>query len=1074
MLDNVRRTRPRQDWRILATAVLLTLGCAACATVEKAPADTRLEEAQRAFDEAHQLMEEAHYAEAVPRIEQALKLREAVLGTAHPEVARCLELLGVVHRRLGNHARAQELLQRALALREAALGIEHPDVANSLLSLANLYRAQASYEQAKSLYERALAIQEAAFGKTHPDIAKSLNGLANLYREQASYEQAKSLYERALAIQEGAFGQNDHRFAQTLSNLANNYFGQGNYAQAASFHQRALAIQEAALGAHHPDIAIALNNLANVYKGQGQYAQAELLYTRALALQEATLGKSHPHVALVLNNLADIYADQGDYGRAEPLYKRTLALREAALGELHPELISSLNNLGTLYSKQGNHAQARPLYERTLAISEAAFGKDHLEVTLALNNLANLYLSLGDYDSAKPLYERSFSIREAALGGKHPLVAKALHGLASLYEAQMDYARAGALYEQSLALTEATIGRKHPEVVEMLHSLARLRLAQGHLAEALPLFERAITLSEEHLRQEVYGFSEARLTRLLEHLHADEERLYALVRAHPDNAHIRRLALATAILRKGRSAEEVAETSRIVYRSLGQTEREAFERLRSLRTQLAELSLAGPGELPPEDYQQRLKTLSDQGDALEANLARSSAPLRALFALPPPAELVARVAASLPKDGALVEFVAYEDRPLLSKPGASPSRSPSELRYLALLLFADGRTQALELGPAAPVDQAVRRLHEALEQRDVAYASAARALHALVFRPLVPSLGKARRLFLSPDSQLALVPFAALHDGRRFLMDSFDITYLTSGKDLLPRFEGIPPGQSVVVLADPDFGSAPAASMGTVEGAPARVELSASLERFFSHVRSTLAERPWPRLPGTRQEAEAIQRMLPQARVWMGRDATKDALLTLATPGVLHIATHGFFIGEARTPEATRAVGSFGAVGEAGPSHIPSDPLLRSGLVLAGAQAEEALPGTSRREDSWVTALELAGLDLWGTQLVVLSACDSGRGETQAGQGVQGLRRALVVAGAQTLVTSLWKVDDETTRQLMEHYYRNLLAGQGRAAALRSAMRELRRKHPHPYFWAPFIAIGQDTPLQGVVPTRQE
>ncbi len=144
----------------------------------------------------------------------------------------------------------------------------------------------------------------------------------------------------------------------------------------------------------------------------------------------------------------------------------------------------------------------------------------------------------------------------------------------------------------------------------------------------------------------------------------------------------------------------------------------------------------------------------------------------------------------------------------------------------------------------------------------------------------------------------------------------------------------------------------------------------------------------------------------------------------------------------------------------------PEDPLLRSGLVLAGSHSPENPPGSRRLEDSLVTALELAGLNLWGTQLVILSACDTGRGDVKRGEGVYGLRRALLVAGAETVVTSLWKVNDDATRQLMERYYRHLLAGHGRTRALLEAMRELRRKLPHPHYWAAFTALGSDAPLQ--------
>ncbi|HEX5748797.1 MAG TPA: tetratricopeptide repeat protein [Archangium sp.] len=1145
----------QQLWRVLAPVALLVLGCMACATVEKAPADPRLVEALRAYEEGRKLEEAGQYAEAGPPAEHALELREAALGPAHPEVAQCLDLLGwvslrqgdlkraeqlfpraleireatfggnhpdvaqslnglaTVHAMQGQYARAKPLYERALAIREALLGKEHPDVAKSLNNLANLYYFQGDYAQAQPLYERALAIREAALGRNHPDVADSLNNLANLYDSQGRYAlveplllraleikeaafgkehlhlthplnnlallyvslgnhgRAEPLYERALAIQEKSLGKNHPAVAQTLGNLAELYRKQGALERAEPLYERAIAIEEATLGETHPELAISLNNLALLYKDQGYFAKAELLYERSLEIREERLGKAHPDVAQSLNNLANLYKNQGDYKRALPLYERALAIRKEALGEDHPDVADSLQGLANLHHLQEDYARARPLLERAVEIYTAAYGENHPQVAAALHNLANVYKSQGEQDRAEALYARALTTREASLGANHPGIVKAIQSLANLYQDRGDSARAEPLYARALAIYEASLGGSHPDFVPLLNSYAQLRLAQRRPAEALSFFERALHISEQHLRHEVFGFSEARLTRALQLIQADEERLYSLVRAYPDDARVRQLALAAALLHKGRSTEELAETSRIIYRGLGPAEREAFDRLRALRTRLAELSLAGPEALALDDYKRRVEELTSEGDTLEADLARRSEPLRALFELPPPAELVERVAAALPSDGALIEFVAYEDSPLVPRPGVPEPQGSGALRYLALLLFADGRTRAVELGPAAPIDRAVGRLHEALAGRYVSYQPPARALHALVFRPLRPLLGGVRRLFVSPDSQLALVPFDALHDGRRFLVDGFDITYLTSGKDLLPRLEGITPEQSVIVLADPDFGASPAVGSAMQESAPAPASRSRSLARFFSARCLGGEDKLSQPLPGTRQEAEAIHRLLPQAQVLMGSAASKEVLLKLATPGVLHIATHGFFLtdADASDSESSRAVDCF-SLGGTGPSYRPSDPLLRSGLVLAGAHPRAAGAGASRREDSWVTALELAGLNLWGTQLVVLSACETGRGDVKLGQGVYGLRRALMVAGAQTLVTSLWKVDDEKTHPLMESYYRNLLAGQGRAEALRSAMKELRHKQPHPYFWAPFIAIGQDTPVQGLVP----
>ncbi|HLL55883.1 MAG TPA: CHAT domain-containing protein, partial [Myxococcaceae bacterium] len=424
-----------------------------------------------------------------------------------------------------------------------------------------------------------------------------------------------------------------------------------------------------------------------------------------------------------------------------------------------------------------------------------------------------------------------------------------------------------------------------------------------------------------------------------------------------------------------------------------------------------------------------------------------------------------RVAAALPADGALVELIAYADRPLVPVPGAPETEPPGTLRYLALVLFPDARIRPVDLGPAAPIDAATARLRAALTRRDAAYLAPAQALHQLVFRPLAAVLGSTGRVFLAPDGQLALVPFDALHDGRRFVIDAFDITYLTSGKDLLPRPLEVPASVSVVVVADPDFGARVPAAPPTPRG-ELLAERGPSAGLSSSALRE-LGERSWGPLPGTRQEAESLRRLFPQAKVFVAEDATKDRLLHVTAPGILHIATHGFFLEDATAPADARGVVQVqGAASGLGPRR-PPDPLLRSGLVLAGAQAREsgAEPAQPRVESSLATALELAGLDLWGTQLVVLSACDTGRGDVKLGQGVYGLRRALVVAGAETVVMSLWKVNDGTTRALMEDYYRHLLAGEGRTAALREAMLSLRQLHPHPHFWAPFISLGKDAPL---------
>lgn len=695
------------------------------------------------------------------------------------------------------------------------------------------------------------------------------------------------------------------------------------------------------------------------------------------------------------NKAADDASAEGLYREAESLYARARVIRAEVLGEEHPDVADSLNNLAVLYAVQGLYGKAEPLYERALEIWQKAFGESHIRVAYALDNLASLYLDQGLYGKAEPLYERALVIRKQVLG------------------------------------------EGHPDVADSLRNLGRLRLGQRRLTDAVPLFTQALVISEGRLRREALDFSESRLAGFLRFLDEDGQGLHALLRAHLGSADVRRLAFTSALLFKGRSIEEASDISRTILRSMGPDDRATFEHLRELRTQRARLSLDGPGELAPAEYQQRLRRLEENAETLEADLAKRSAPLRARRARPPADDILQRVAAALPPGSALVEFVVYTDTPPVPESETPRSKLPATLRYQALLLFPDGRTGAVDLGPANVVDDAISRFRDALASRDVRVQAAAQKLYRRAFEPLLPLLASTRKVFVSPDGQLSLVPFAALHDGQRFLVDTFDFTYVTSGRDILTSSGDISISTSAVILADPDYGASPPAQGGGTT--PPYVEQS------------------WAPIPGSRQEAEAIQRLLPHAQLLLGPAATKVRLFSLTAPGILHVATHGKFSEDAVVPPGGRGLGSPGGIR----IPPPSDPLLRSGLVLAGA----GLSRNNKPGDSFVTALELAGLDLWGTQLVVLSACDTGRGDVRRGQGVHGLRRSFLAAGAQTLVVSLWNVNDEVTRGLMERYYRNLIAGQGRVAALRESMRAVREKHPHPYFWAPFIAVGLDAPL---------
>jgi CHAT domain-containing protein len=317
----------------------------------------------------------------------------------------------------------------------------------------------------------------------------------------------------------------------------------------------------------------------------------------------------------------------------------------------------------------------------------------------------------------------------------------------------------------------------------------------------------------------------------------------------------------------------------------------------------------------------------------------------------------------------------------------------------------------------------------------------ARRLDALVLQPARVVLGNSKHLLLSPDGALNLVPFEALRDEQdRYVVERYAISYVSSGRDLLRLQERRASHSAPVIVADPTFDVAGAGIRGG-RGTPA-----SQSRRSVTSV-DDLSEAYFARLDGTGEEARRIKALFPEAAVLARERATKSALVALDAPSVLHIATHGFFLRDS--------------------AHKIPNPLLRAGLALAGANTGTRPVGDHTRDAGILTALEASTLNLWGTRLVTLSACDTGVGEVRNGEGVYGLRRAFLLAGAETLVMSLWPVRDSITREMMTAYYTGLRQGLGRGQALRRAQLAMlaRTSRRHPFFWASFIQAGEWAPL---------
>jgi CHAT domain-containing protein len=926
--------------------------------------------------------------------------------------------------------------------------------ANKLYTASRQLLNAGKYAEALPPGEKALELRERSLGSEHPDLILNLVHLAAVNYSRGNTAKHQALCLRGLTIAEKTFGAEHWSVALMLYNLALFHVsGDGDFARAESLFQRALAIQEKVLGPDHPLTASTIADLGTIYRIKGDYARAEPLSQRALMILERALGEEHSYVTNAIAKHAALYREMGDYAKAEPLYKRVVAIWEKLN---HPMLALALNNLANVYRDSGDYDKAEPLYERAI-VSKEKVSPGHVDTGIFRLSFGLLCHRQGDYARAEPLYLSALATFEKALGPNHQRVGEVLGLLAELYVINGDYSKAEPLFQRVTALFEAVWGADYFNLADVFVHRAKMYAAQGKLAEAVAFQTRANAIIEYNLALNLAIGSERQKQAYLTKLPEQMNQAIALhVRFAADDLAARELAATAVLQHKGRVQDALSDGLASLRRRFSVEDQALLDRLNGVTAELARLALNGPRGISLAEHRKKMKPLEEQRDTLESEVSRRSA---GYYAGSQPATLAA-IQSTIPDDAALIEIAVY--RP--ADAGANQAKADDKPRYVAYVMRRRGEVQWRELGGALEIDKAIDELRKALRdprRRDA--QSLARALDQKIMQPLRPMLGDATHLLISPDGAFSLMPFEALVDEQnRYLVERFSCTYLTSGRDLLRLQVSRQSKSSPVVFAHPLFGE-PALLVTAKSQMPKLRGVS-----FDSRAKKRKSETSgadvssvyFTPLDGTYQEAQAIKSLFAEASIWTGTQATESLLKKVAAPRIMHIATHGFFLTD--TPQASNSAAEKTRAINAGVKI--ENPLLRSGLAFAGANLHK-----SSDDDGILTALEATGLNLWGTKLVTLSACDTGVGEVKNGEGVYGLRRAFVLAGTETLVMSLWPVSDYVTRDMMTAYYKGLKQGQGRGAALRQVqLAMLRRKgREHPFFWASFIQAGEWANLDG-------
>lgn len=1017
----------------------------------------------------------AEFGQAIDVLRRALSILEGGESPLECDVAAALDHLGGALAGSNRFDDAQQTLERSLAIKERWLPAGAADVALTLEELGSVLQRKGDYQKAGGLVRRALELREDV-SPTHPALARTLNLMADQQWFEGSLLESRRTSERALAVAEHTLRPDHPTIALTLRYLAATLADLGNLSTSLTLKRRALGIAERNFGAGHGVTAEYLYGLGLAELDHGDYPAARRHVVEALDAFERRLGSLHEYVATAYSVLALIDARLGDFGRARESQARSVAIHTRVGGPTHPFVALGLTELASVLNEEGRPREAMPLLQRALEIREKSLGPDHRDVAATLADLAASHAALGRTTRAQQLATRAVRIWEGLDAPDAPEFATVLHLYGDLQMRRGDFAAARDFYARSLTIRGKVFGPTNPVYAEGQVGLASALMRLGD-PFALPTALEAERKGRDHLRLMLRSLPERQA---LQYAGARPRGLNVVLSLAGTSAEAASAAVDELIRSRALVLDEVAAR-----RGAGGAADPLRERLNAAQQRQANLLVRGPGSMSAAQYTSLVDTARRESEAAEQALAEQSVSYRAERSR---AQVgAADVMAALPGDAALVSLARY-DRTTLPAPGASPVVGPGRPTvpsYLAFVVRAGQPPAVVPLGAAATLDALVAQWRADIAAGPtpvpaggdvVAQARVSGvALRRRVWDRLAPHLGEVRQVFVVPDGALGLVPFAALPVGERsYLLERGPVVhYLSAERDLVtPPLVTAAAGGLLAMggaaFDDRTLFAPPGATASPVRVPGAAPDLPTSRRGALLPCGDLRRVRFQP-LTGTRQEVRDLSGTWPitsgQVEVLVGRDAS-ETTFKRAAPGrrVLHLATHGFFLDGDCAPDgpSTRGVGGLTPARRTRPAE---NPLRLSGLALAGAN-RRMLAGPDE-DDGILTAEEVASLDLDGVEWAVLSACDTGVGEIRAGEGVFGLRRAFQVAGARTVIMSLWSVDDQATRVWMRALYEGRLQrGLSTADAVHQASlatlrdRRARGLSTHPFYWAAFVAAG--------------
>ena len=924
-----------------------------------------------------------------------------------------------------------------------------------------------NYQKAIFFAKRAKVLAKKKFGVAHINYvnASKILGLSN--KKSGNYVEAEKIHLELVHVISRVLGNTHLMYANVCDNLAYFYLEMFSHKKAERFFKNAREIRMKKLGENHIEYAASLNNLGFLYKTQGYLNKAEPLLKKAKEIVQQQLGTKNPTYAHYCNNLGGLYLDQGFYKRAERLLLVAKNIYSEYLSKYAAKYASVCNNLGLLYNAKEEFDNAISFIEEGKKIRKKVLGINDLSYATSCHNLAAIYTIKGIlskrkndfFKKAEGLHKEGKAIRKRILGSDHPIYALSCNNLASLYHMKGAYTKAERLYTEAKQLTDRILDEAHPDYILPYQNLAGLYLDQRKMKKSQFWFLKVIQALTANLKNILATTSEKGKRYYLLAQVRYKFSLYDFIatnhveiRGVSQSKRVLEQMYNNRLLTKSLLFNSTQKTKNRIYASQDTAlinQYDAFITKRRFYNKMLELTI--------KERKKRgvsIESLAEKVDELEKNICRKSTYFNKGLE-----EYVFHtwkdVKKSLNKGEVAIELIRCNRHDRIwtnNKYYAALIVTPkSRFPYPVFIKngsFLEGKGF-----------QHYQNLNQSSKIDKKAYAWFWQPIQRQI-KALYP---EAKRLFVSLDGVYHLLNLETLWNPttKKYLGDELDIRLVSNTKDLLKRKVIQVPSSiqqnRVHLFGNPNYAYVANTPLQTDQyknfyGSPKKRDL----RTFFK-------DGSIPRLSGTEKEVKNVQALLQAQNIpyqtHLGVQAKEDKIKNIRSPRVLHLATHGYFIDNDDLKVLKKRKVWAGTEFK----QYIENPLLRSGLVWTGAEAAIKTDSVSSRkgENGILTAQEVLNLNLDHTDLVVLSACETGKGEIQNGEGVYGLQRAFLSAGAKQVLMSLWKVDDEATQFFMQYFYESWARDQDVRKAYQVAQQRLRRHYPSPYYWGAFVLVGR-------------